>query len=210
MPALTRYFALLALGAVLLGVAPAHAQQVALPMTALPCGPQPVTVVGWTGQGDLGDFVRPRLAGFLAGEGDLLLVLGATPRAIWVLEAQASSSACSNQECPEIHLRELGFTGSRRYVELGRIIHPWDRQMPTLDLVSKRLEAWRIISGRGLRAVRFGANPKPAEATDQRSDWALKINDSHHGRTFLWRKRFAATRCWCTSDWTINTYPWSR
>jgi len=189
---------------------PAQAEHLALPVTDPPCGPQDVEVLGWSGRGDVRQFAHRQLAQFFAGSGDLLLVLGATPTAIWVLEAQARSSACGNDECPQVHLRELGFTGSRRYVELSRAITVGDRELTTLDRVSKRLEAWRIISGRGLRPVRFVTNPRPAESTDQRSDWALKINDSQHRRTYLWRKQFATTMCWCTSDWYINTYPWSR
>ncbi len=158
-----------------------------------------------------GAFAQRELqAWFESGRDDLLLVLGADQRALWVIEAYVPNDACDSLDCAHIVLREVGFDGVRRAHTLDNH-EGWERfDMPLSDLIHKRLEAWQILSGGAVRPVPYQVNldQQPAGA-DGISTWAVRVRDSLHKKSYVWRRHTSPFMCWCATSYEVSTYSWA-
>ena len=139
---------------------------------------------------------------------DLLLVLGADKKALWVIEAYVPDTACD--DCERVILREIRFDGRRFEHDLSERRDEHELQMPTFDLVSKRLSAWYIITGKAASPVAYQLNQDQQPSHRGVSSWVLRVRDSLHRKSYVWRRHVEANMCWCFSHYAVSTYPWSQ
>jgi hypothetical protein len=195
--------------------AAADTQRVAFPSepAEAPCARGgAVQVVGFSGSvGGPAAFAERELSTWLAsGSHDMLLVLGADTRALWVLEAYLPSDACTGPDCSRVVLREIRFDGDRYGHNLTARRDERD-DMPLADVLSKRLQAWQILSGQGVGPVDFQLNhAQQAPGRDGLSSWALRVRDSVHKSSFVWRRRMTEQTYWCSTSYELSTYRWSQ
>ncbi len=132
--------------------------------------------------------------------GDLLWLVGADWRALWVLEVYNGTDACDS--CLTVKLREIGYAGERREHELmptGEELRDFDK------LVAERLRSWGAY--RKLRPAMIQANVQPIAAGPV-SDWALRIHDPIHRKTYAWRQHLHSFMCFCPYTWELSTHLW--
>lgn len=162
-------------------------------------------------QDTAGAFAQRNLAAWFEGTGsDLLLVLGADGRALWVLEAYIASDACDTFDCARVVLREVGFDGTRRAHELSDRTALESDDIPMEDLIDKRLQAWQILSGGAVTPVHHQVNhQQDAAGAAGISTWAVRVRDSIHRKSFVWRRHMTPFMCWCKTRYEVSTYDWS-
>jgi hypothetical protein len=163
-----------------------------------------------SGDGSPLTFAQHEVNAWFAGEteGDLILVLGADDKALWVLEIIDGGGGCD--DCSRVTLREIGFDGRRREHTLASVRTEADADMLKSDRVSKRLSAWHVLSANDLRPVPVERNHDQRVPATGLSSWLLRVRDSLHGRTFVWRHRTESHMCWCFNDFELSTYVWAQ
>jgi hypothetical protein len=82
--------------------------------------------------------------------------------------------------------------------------------MPLEDVVSKRLEAWQFLSGGGVAPVAYQVNhdQRPA-GVEGVSTWALRVRNSVHRTSYVWRRHMSPMMCWCSTRYEVSSYEWT-
>ena len=136
-----------------------------------------------------------------------LFVLGASREALWVVEAIVPVDACDSVDCLEVELREIRFDGRRISWALGDDLS--DSKLMPNDQAAATLRGMKRLSGDRVWPVKAEVNRAPELQVGPLSDWVMRVRDSLHRKTYLWRVRNGNTMCWCTSEYVVATMPWS-
>ena len=136
-----------------------------------------------------------------------LFVLGASREALWVVEAIVPVDACDSVDCLEVELREVRFDGRRISRALGDDLS--DSKLMPNDQAAAKLRAMKELSADRVWPVEVEVNRAPEIQVGALSDWVMRVRDSLHRRTYLWRVRNGNTMCWCSSEYVMATMPWS-
>lgn len=160
-------------------------------------GPQAVHV-----RDDAGVDARAFAVDLLRAHARGFFVLGASARAIWVLEAYIPVDACDSVDCVRVALREVRFDGRR----ITHVLSEGDDAVAPVDRAIGRLGAMAELAR--LTPVAAETNPRPRLSQGGRSDWVLRIRDSVHRKTYFWRIAQRRVMCWCARQHELSTFVW--